>query len=233
MAFNIQEFISNIDYNDGLLQTSHFIMEITRPRWHRQGNNSVDLRSLSLLCERASLPGMAFSTQPIQMWGYGMSEQRPVKAEYGELNVSFLCDATAGVVDFFHKWQQNIYNSNGNTRRGAAVNGMEVYEFGYPDDFETIIDLYHFDSAGNTAMKYKVHGAYPKSIADIEVNWGDMDNIMRVNVSFAYNYWVSEFMSSGSQPQTLNGSTYAAKGRPTTTGQNQDNVYGPPPPPRR
>jgi len=137
-----------------------------------------------------------------------MTEQRPVKGDYSELNVSFLCDAASGVFEFFHKWNQSIYNINSNIRKGSSAFGLKLFEFGYPSDFESIVDIYHFDNSGNEVIAYKINGAYPKAIADTDVNWGDLDSIMRLNVTFSYNYWTTAAYENGAAPPVSGSSNY-------------------------
>jgi hypothetical protein len=72
-----------------------------------------------------------------------------------------------------------------------------TYEVGYKKDFQTTINIHAFDDRfdqGQAATDLKMQTvtleqAYPIFIGDIQYNWGGIDTLIRLPVTFTFSRW--------------------------------------------
>jgi len=191
MAFNVYDMLGAINAAGGISKASKFFVEITPPPIFPVDYN------IFFLCENAVLPGVALGTEEIRMPGYGIAEKRPNNIAFQDMPLTFLNDSNGQVLTFFHQWMQSIYNFNKSTNPAATAQGLPMNTFAYPKDYYGTINISHFDDAGEQIIQYTLNEAYPLAIADIQVDWGLVDQLVRVPVTFAYSYWDSETLDPG------------------------------------
>jgi len=198
--FNINEIRSTVTGQGGLLFSSHFFVVIRAPKWALSGSDSQtsDTKNvLPFLCSSAELPGISVTTSNNRRQGIGIVEKRPTDISFNQINLSFMVDGRGLVFNFFQKWMQNINNLNTAMSPNNSYNQLKINEFGYPDDFETTVDLYHFNSAGDEILKYTLYNAFPASISNVAVDW-DRTEILRLPVFLNYKYFTTEAFDYGS-----------------------------------
>jgi len=192
MAFNIRDMMGSMNASGGLTKTSKFFAEVYPPK-----SLAVNPK-LFFLCEAATLPGISFQTDEIRMPGYGNVEKRPYAPIVQDINLTFFNDSNGLVLSFFHKWAQSIFNFNSNmgpdssTRTGQPQNTLN-----YPNEYLGIVEISHFDDSGEQVIKYSLQDAYPIAIGDVNVDWGQSDQLIRVPITFTYKYWTSETLDPG------------------------------------
>lgn len=195
MAFNINELKSQLNKNNGVARTSHFLVQITGAKFIR---GSADVTSsIPFFCEGTVLPGVGFQTTEVRPYGYGLIEKRPYQVVYRDLPLGFLIDGRAKMLEFFHRWKQNISNVDTSDPK-KAYKSMKMFDFNYPENYEVTIEIFHFDQAGNQIIKYNLERAYPVEIADVPVAWAT-DEVARLGVTIAYRNWSSEKMERGTE----------------------------------
>jgi hypothetical protein len=204
--FSITELTSKLSETNGVLMSPHFYVEITPGKTGGQvaaslGNKNQNIR---FFCISAALPGLTLGTRDIKQSGYGISEKRPVGASYQDFQLTFLCDGKAQMLQFFHQRLQNIHNTDGNMSSDQAYNGLRLYDFQYPEEYEATMKIYHYDRAGTKIIEYTMVGVYPLSVSDVPISWENREDILKIQVNFSYNYWTSNLLDRATQsaPQT-------------------------------
>jgi len=210
MTFNINEMLGTLQAQDGILMPTDYRVSITMgtadlgnaQSWTQTGNAADQATGkvagviAPFLCDAANLPGVSFDTSQIYHSGYGFSENRPIKGSYQNFILSFIADGKADVLKFFQKWLHNIHNMNG-AGAGNIYNGMRLYEFAYPEAYESIVNITQYDKTGNAVMTWTIVGAYPKTIQETPVSWRPSEDYLKIAVEMTYNYWYTDALEPG------------------------------------
>jgi len=213
-GFDISRFISNTAKLSGMVNPSHFLVFITPPKWLRENSersspviaavqNTRSLtdfgRVLPFLCHNATLPGITMQTVSIPHYGYGISQERPLRPVFENAAMSFYMDNTSVALDFFTKWIQKIVNFDPDATGPRTTDGAFYGEVAYMKDYATPIDIYVFDAAAARVLNVKLIDAYPKQIGAVRLDWGMGDQLASLDVSFTYTTWTSNYLT----PATL------------------------------
>lgn len=207
--------ISNIkanaaSYNSSLLQNNRFLLFITSPSSLRY--NSTDSEeaayignqngfsgggSLPFLCFSTNLPGVTFQNRSFLPGGYGLETKIPYTQSFEPLTPTFYVDQNMSVFNFFTKWMQSIINFGGDDaiNSPSTYNGAQMFEVSYKEDYQSIVDIYVYNSSSDILMEYKFYNAYPIKIGDVSLSWDDRDSLMTCPVTINYDYWTSNFFS--------------------------------------
>lgn len=203
MAFDVNELSSVINGNAGLLRPAHFFTFITAPNWALQEDNSAgENRIHPFLCYSANIPDLTVSSNNFRPQGIGVLQKRANDVSFGNLTLNFFCDGRGLVLKYFQKWIQNIQNINGNMSYDNQYNKMKVFEFGYPENYETNLDIYVLNSAGDEVLQTTIINAYPSAIKTIPLDWGSTNEIITIAVDFNYNYFFTDAFDMGTTAAT-------------------------------
>jgi hypothetical protein len=211
-GFNVSQFMSSINKMGGLSGASKFLVNITPPPCFRSGSSvgnqpsnliaqstGLDSRAsykniagdLVFLCPKTEIPGVTFTTAPIRRLGYGTQEAVPVGRQVENIRFNFFVDVSGITYSFFTKWLGNIVNFNSDATGTRTSDGAFYNEVHYKDNYATPINIYVFDTSGNSFMDVQLIDAYPISISPVDLSWGAHDDIAMVSVTFAYKNWKS------------------------------------------
>jgi hypothetical protein len=135
-------------------------------------------RTLAFLCSQAQLPGRSFSTQ--EYTTHGPIRKQPYQNVYDDVVISIYCREDMGTKRMFQGWQNSICNND------------QTNEFEYFDDYVSTVILEQFDRHGNTRYSCKLVDAYPLMVAPGNLDWGERDQFMSIQVTMAYRYWKEE-----------------------------------------
>lgn len=127
-------------------------------------------RDLTFLCEAAGFVGRGFETVDVRY--YGPSFKLPINTNYNDIGLTILCRGEMQEKKFFDHWH-NLINPN------------STYDFSYPDDYSTNIDIFAFDEAGHGVYQQTLERAYPVEVRDIETTWAS-DEINKINVTMTF-----------------------------------------------
>ena len=195
----------------GFTKSSKFFVEVYPPRILAVNPN------LFFLCDSASLPGVGWQADEIRMSGYGNVEKRPLAPVFNDINLSFYNDSNSKVLGFFHRWMQNVYNFNASINPSGTTNaGQPMMTLNYPDEYRGVVEITHYDDAGDEVVRYSLQDAYPIAVGDIGVDWNNSDTLVKVPVTFAYTYWTSETLDPGTvyaKSQAIYNATQATASR--------------------
>lgn len=218
-SFNISRFRSSIEKN-GILRNNKFRMLIYAPkalsetRVAGQAGLIDTARYIELWAESTNVPGIAVNTNNLRRYGYGIQEKRPFDTVTNDLNVSFLGDAKGSIWTYFQQWIKLISNyedSQGmrGERNTGLTPGHKPYELSYKEDYATSAEIHVFTEDGKSApIKVILQEIFPIMLGDIQLNWGDTNNIMRVPVTFAYKNWYNEYSDQYANPNSDDSASY-------------------------
>ena len=181
MAGRIDEFFAEIG-KTGVAKASHFDVMVSLPT---NVNGGLDfLRTMSLRCEAAELPGRSLTTQDARI--YGPVYKTVSQSVYNDLTLTFLDTQNLDVRFFFESWMNAIFDSATNQQA-------------YPDNFVGGLEITQYDTSPPSGketqlvptMKFKLIRAFPTLINPMTSAWTD-DAFQRVQVTFVYEYYTIE-----------------------------------------
>lgn len=188
MTFNITEFTSNLNAVNGLAKSNKFIVTITTPI------DNGDGRTIRLLCEQATFPGISWSTSEIRPTGYGNTIKRPTNAVFTDAELVFLCDSDGVVVNYFHNWMSNI-NHFDKSQFGER-NSLNLYQFNYPDEYTGTVLITNYEETGKKISEITLNDAFPLTVSNQQLGWDQSDSLLRLSTTFAYDSWSSNHISN-------------------------------------
>ena len=202
MAFNINDFKAHVN-SRGLAKNNLFFATITPPTTLGFLQDRITSNELSFLCKTAQLPSLDFTTADFRPHGYGKVYKRPVEFTESSMQLVFMVDAQFGVLKFFHRWMQSIFNYNMSSVT-EDPQGKLPYEFEYRDNYAAVIEVLVF-SANDTGKvyRYKLTGAYPVTVGQVDVSWENQAEIMTLGVSFEYDNLQVDALELGSTNPNL------------------------------
>lgn len=163
---DLKDFISVVR-TIGLPTASHFYVEFLGIV------AGGDLRRMSLLCDQVSLPGLNLMTQEYRTFGEIL--ESPYGVSYGPVTLSMIVDNEASVKYFFDEWANKVFDRTTRTS-------------GYYDNYTQDVAIALIDKKKNIVYSVMLKEAYPKSISDIQLDYGNHD-VIRLNVTLTYRYW--------------------------------------------
>lgn len=171
--FAPEKFISHLKGCADLAKPSKFDVQITGLRGT---SDASKLQDLTFQCDSTELPGYTVNTLESKV--YGPSWHIASLPTFNEHVLNFMCTQTMWEKIFFDNWMRRINNPNS-------------YHTTYRDAYtaEVVINQYADTNPKTPIYAVKLVEAFPISIAALPVNWGDMDGVHRLAVTFKYTYW--------------------------------------------
>lgn len=187
--FNITAMTSAINRYNGLLKSNLFLARITPP-------TTLDpslSRDLIIFCDNANLPNVRMATDDIIRNGYGAEEKIAYKPLFGEIQLGFLVDGEGNAHKFFQDWINSQVSFDLRKGYGATDEyGKSPYEVNYKRNYQGAIQLCTYNEKQDNILEIEAFEAFPTSIDDVQLNWGDTDQLMRLSIRFNYTYYVSK-----------------------------------------
>ena len=191
---------------------SHLISSASNP----DGDTMMDLhsqmgRQLNIHCESVSMPGKDLVTQKKQ---YGNEPEVDMVTGHqyaGTINASFYADKYLRERQFIELWMKMAHNNLTNEAK-------------YYDDYTGKMQIYQLGSLdGEGDRDVPTYGVeaievFPQTLSAVEYNYGSTNQIVKINVGFAYKQWYNlttdKFagMSYGNSQQTIHDVKGADKG---------------------
>jgi hypothetical protein len=231
MAFNINDFLGNVQLHDEIAKTNHFEVFIVPPQRLMSatgyskifGGTGIDVtRWLAFQAESAELPGRVLNTITPKI--YGVPYRTPATTDYQEISVTLLCTGTFWERKFFDAWIDYIQP-------------RDTFNFKYRDDYTTSVFIYQYnqfaDKEGNpnkAIYAVELEEAYPTIVAPQALNWAG-DEQHKLSVTFSFIRWKTPYLpetildAAGSSAITDSNSgvkqPVGSTETPTPTGQSQ------------
>ena len=168
-------------------------------------------QQVNLHCDSVSMPGHDLQAQEVQ---HGSSPARSMVQSHafaGTINATFYADKYLRERHFFEMWQKRAVN-------------MITHKANYYDDYVGkmhIFQLGSLDGEGDRDMPtYGIEAieVFPQTLSAVEYNYGSTNQIVKINVGFAYKQWYNlttdhfAGMSYGKSQQTIHDVKGADKG---------------------
>lgn len=201
MPFNINDFKANIeDY--GYLKTNHFEVYIQPPpimfgNTLNTGGDFLQLNELSDLqtfrIDQIRAPGISMVSADVSRYGAGPTQKQPFNAQFNEISFSVLCDNQATVWQYWYNWIRSIYEFNGSENSGFGdFSRFPSYLSEYKSNYSTVMQIVMYDTEGNTVQRINLYEAFPTSIRDVPLSWGDEGDMVKINVAISFTDYTIE-----------------------------------------
>ena len=198
MAFELKSILETTGYTffdqilarthspDGFAKTNRWEILVTPPR-SKNGNNTSGptmnantgagvTESLGLMCEAFSFPGRNLESAP-DVNTYGPTREIVNGYNFGDISSTWRLSADMKEKQFFDTWQRQAYN-------------VDNFSIGYYYDYVGEISVYQLDEKDRRRYGIKLLECFPKTIDQMTLTQSTGD-LQRVNVTWAYRYWVS------------------------------------------
>lgn len=173
MAFNVNEFRSMM-IGDGA-RPNLFEVSLPFPAFSAPGDAQ---RKFTFMCKTSLLPGATINSVPVQYFGRELKFAG--NRTFADWTVTVINDEDFVIRNAFERWMNGINSHNLNIRNPLALNPLD-----YTRDAEVI----QYGKAGNTLKKYRLIGAFPTDLSQIDLDWGSNDTIEEYSVTFSYQWW--------------------------------------------
>lgn len=217
--FNIDGFRSNI-HKQGTLRTNRFRVIIPVPNSLRDSAVSSGVGDMGNLltfrAEQIKAPGITINSDQVYRYGIGTTQQMPYSAAYTDNVISFISDGRGLIWNFWYLWINSIFGFSGNDNNfnGGAFNTLPSYQLAYKEDYATQISVIVYDQLENEIQKINMYDAFPISINDNQLGWGDNNRLLKVTVGFTFK----EFSIEGAGSTVLSAApTSPVKIAPTSS----------------
>ena len=134
-------------------------------------------RNVSLKCENISFPGRNIDTSPDTNI-YGPTREIATGFSFAELSATFQSSSDLREKEFFENWQKASFNAN--------TWAMQFY-----NDYIGDIQIYLLDEQNERRYGVKVWECFPKNIGEQTLNYGTINEQLKLNVTFSYRYWTN------------------------------------------
>lgn len=181
MANRQKDFIAEIK-TQGLSRMNRFTVQLTPPN-----SNPAVTRKTLLFCEKASLPGVSYSTT--QNRTFGEFREIPYEKLFDTCQLTFHVDRHMTVKKLFDDWMAYIQN---------PVNRSFQWYRNYITDLKIQIQ----DLEDKVTYEVALYEAYPKVLGAVSLDAEGKDT-MRLDVTFQYKYWTSSLIKEMDNGQLL------------------------------
>jgi hypothetical protein len=169
-----EDTASNVFYDDenGGQKSSKFLNDLSQTYG----------RQVNIHCNSVSMPPVTLDSQSIQRGSEPPRDQVQGHNYEGEINATFYADKYMRERHFFEAWQK------------MAVDPVS-HKVGYYDNYIGKMQIYQLgaeqaeDSRDRPTYAIEATEVYPKTISAIEYNYGTNNEIVKINVAFAYKQW--------------------------------------------
>jgi len=174
MAFNVSDFRAQLA-QDGA-RPNLFDVTMAFPTIFGVAGDAS--KQLTFTCKTSALPGSTLGMVNLQYFG------REVKLAgnrtFADWSLTVINDEDFLVRKAFERWMGGINTHSTNLRLGGATSS-----FAYTAD--AIVTQY--GKTGNVIKSYKLIGAFPTDLAQIDLGGGSNDTIEEFTVTLAYQFW--------------------------------------------
>ena len=176
-------------YGNGQVALSKFRSDRTRDRMGDMpvdGKYMNDLlstygRSININCDSVTMPRKQMAAQDVQ---YGSEPVRSMVQTHefpGIIQASFYADKYMRERQFFEAWQKMCVGEHTHKANyyDSYIGKMHIYQLGSDSEISRDMPTYAIE-----AME-----VYPSNIGSIEYGYSKNNEVVKINVEFAYKYW--------------------------------------------
>jgi hypothetical protein len=163
--FSINNILSNFSLEGA--RPTLFNVSLTNPQ-----DSSSDQIS-QFLIQAASIPESTLGNIAVPYFGRVVNFAGD--RTYAPWDVTVMNDETFAIRNTLEAWSDSINSKEQNLRTLAG--------------YKSTATVNQLGKTGTTIRTYMFHGIYPARIDPIRLDWGDMNQFERFNVTFMYDYW--------------------------------------------
>lgn len=147
--------------------------------------NEVNFRA-----ERVTQPGIQIATSNSRRYGVGPTVKKPYAAGFNDISVSFIGDSQGIIHQFFYTWMTSIVGVHDLPDiYSRDIFGKQPYEVEYRDNYKTIMDIIMYDEVQTKISTVRLHDVYPVALGEIQRDWGGVNDLVRVPITFTFSHW--------------------------------------------
>ena len=186
--FDVESFIANIGTNKGLATGNRYAVNINA-NVSGGKNPHVDLYAESI-----SIPSRSIATEDIRT--YGPLRKVARESIYGEMTIGFIVTNDMLVKDYFDRWMVTVQNDHSYDVNYYDKYVGDIYIAHLSEDDEYVIPS---NSSQGNHYAVKVEEAYPITIGELNYGYANMNQYMKLSVTFTYRRWINlKYMDGGS-----------------------------------
>jgi hypothetical protein len=191
-GFNINDFLGVIA-EKGILKPNKFRVNLPVPLGLRiQTQNAGFYNSVSrdfeFWCEGAALPSSTIQLHPLQRYGYGPTNRKPLNQVNQDLPLTLLADAQGENWMFLKDWTNLI--TNWDRQKGFNTNGNPAnWEIAYKDDYVVDARIDVFNDIGETVKSVVLVDTYPSLLGELRMDWQDNNSVQRIPLTLTFYDW--------------------------------------------
>jgi len=190
MPFDISKFSNQIGDTNGYLKTNKFHVRMGVPQLLlAKYPQALDVAStMEFYCQDAVLPGYQLMTGNTRRWTYGPNESRPFAPNFQQIQLLFNVDGFARNLEYFGAWLNTIipHNNDKDFNSKSALTGGDKYTLSYKTEYACDMEIDVFDDLGYRVKTYYIKEAFPSNINQIQISWGDQNQIAQFTVFMEY-----------------------------------------------
>ena len=143
------------------------------------------------MCNAAQLP--ASTIEPITVLYRGRPVNFAGERTFQPWTIAVYNDTDFNIRNALEQWSNGIQNN-------SATTGITN-----PLNYQVDLAVHQLDRNGATVKTYKFVDAFPSEIGDIQLGYDQGNAIETFNVTFQYNYWMSDTSTEGGSGFGLSG----------------------------
>lgn len=182
MAFNVSTFRSKMAF-DGA-RPNLFKVLMTGPAINSRANPEADFE---FFARATSIPGSTIGTVTVPYMG------REIKLAgnrtFADWTVTIINDENFSYRGVFEEWMDSINFHENNYRQGT---GNSV-DYTTSQAYVQQLTKSGPPAAPRIIRQYQFYNMFPIDISEITLDWGDNDSVEEFTVTFAYDYWKTQF----------------------------------------
>ena len=149
--------------------------------------SASDVRSISVYCEEAQIPGLVGTNVPVKIGAWTEYRTQNVEFLTTDMNFTFIVDENWKGREIFEKWI------------GLSADPVSK-EVAFYDDVKSVIQIRSLSVNDDILAEWVLHDAVPKLINLTPVSWNNT-GFIRMSVSVSAKRWTREYGNVGISAQ--------------------------------
>lgn len=176
---NVQDFLSHIG-GTGIANAARFDCLITGVAGMPETQAGLTYR-----IRQTAFPGRAVGK--IDYTTYGPPQAIGFESTTSPIGIDVILSEDFAEKLYFERWQDKCVGY----ARGSATPLVGMFDIGFYDEYKGTVVIRQYDASDQIVHSCTLLEAWPIDIGDISSGWHD-DNILSLNIKFAYRYYVND-----------------------------------------
>ncbi len=184
MAFDISKFSAHLN-KYGTIKNNRYEVIISPPRFFATGDYKEVFDIMPFRAENVNIPDINLNLLDVNRYGIGPRQRFPTNIQYPEtISMSFLETEASDMHKFFTLWTNAIFQHI----NPVVYNRRGIYLAEYKENYSSLIEIKVFTDQGEGSISniIELTDAFPSQVSASALGWGETNNLMRLNVNFAF-----------------------------------------------